>query len=139
MPSNEIPTGELVRLSQIEYDADPGQPDLMGWPVVDADGTEFGVLEDMLVDTETGEIPFATICAGDKCTAVPLELFFLDEPARRLVLPVDQEEVMKSPDFTDDTEDIQPHIDYWGQIAANWEADDMEEESEDASGNNKTL
>lgn len=140
MQNNQESAAELVRLSQIEYEADPAQPDLLGWPVVDSQGDQIGVLDDMLVDTETGEIPFASVCHGDKCTAVPLELFYLDEQAKRLVLPVEQEDLTRAPQFSDETEDIQPHIDYWNQVEANWEAEDTVEGEavEESSGNNRT-
>jgi hypothetical protein len=126
--------GELVRLSQIEYEADPNQPDLLGWSVADAEGEAFATLDDMLVDVETGEIPFASICYNDRCTAVPLELFFMDEPNKRLVLPVNKEELSDAPQFTDETEDVQPHIDFWDNITADWEEEEEEEESPQNQG-----
>ena len=118
---SEEKVGELVRLSQIEYEQEPGAPNLLGWPVADQEGDEFGKLDDMLVDVETGEVPFASICYADKCTAVPLEVLFLDEPNHRLVLPVDKGELADAPQFSDETEDIQPYIDYWNNLTEDWE------------------
>lgn len=115
--------GELVRLSQIEYEQEPGQPDLLGWPVADQDGREFGSLDDMLVDVETGDVPFASICYDDKCTAVPLDVMFLDEPNHRLILPVTKEDMLDAPEFTDDTEDVQPYVEYWNRLADSWQSD----------------
>jgi sporulation protein YlmC with PRC-barrel domain len=113
--------GELVRLSQIEYEQDPAAPNLIGWAVADQQGEEFGKLDDMLVDVDTGEVPFASVCYGGKCTAVPLEVMFMDEPNQRLVVPVDKDEMMNAPEFTEDTEDVQPFIDYWNEITADWD------------------
>ncbi len=115
--------GELARLSQMEYEHDPSEPDLIGWPVSDEEGNEFGTLNDMLVDVDTGEVPFATVCFEDRCTAVPLEVMFMDEPNQRLVLPVGRTEMMDAPEFTEETEDIQPFIDYWNRVTAEREAD----------------
>jgi len=115
--------GELVRLSEIEYEPEPGQPDLLGWPVADAGGEVIGRVDDLLVDTETGEIPFGSICYGDRCTAVPLDLMFLDEPNGRLVLPVSKDELENAPEFTDDTEDVQPYVEYWGRLVEKWQAE----------------
>lgn len=119
--------GELVRLSQMEYEKDPSQPDLIGWPVADQGGSDFGVLDDMLVDVDTGEVPFASICFSGRCTAVPLELLYLDEGNRRLILPVGQAELADAPEFDEDTEDVQPYVDYWNSIAANWQMPEDED------------
>jgi len=115
--------GELVRLSELEYEQEPGQPELLGWPVADADGKTIGRVDDLLVDTETGEIPFAAVCYDDKCTAVPLELMFLDEPNRRLVLPAHKADLENAPQLTDETEDVQPHAQYWDGLVGAWQAE----------------
>lgn len=122
--------GELVRLSQIEYDTEPGEPDMLGWPVADAKGDVFGQVDDMLVDVESGEIPFASIRYNDRCTAIPLDLLYLDEDNKRLVMPVDNTQLADAPEFTDETEDVQVFIDYWDNIAANWEDELIETEEE---------
>ena len=119
--------GELVRLSQTEYEQDPTAPNLIGWPVTDQDGEEVGRLDDMLVDVDTGEVPFASVCSAGKCTAVPLEVMFMDEPNHRLVLPIGKDVMTKAPEFNEDTEDVQPFVDYWNNITADW---DMEIDDE---------
>lgn len=120
--------GQLVRLSQMEDIPEEEQPELLGWMVADADGKTFGRIADLLVDTETGEIPFASVCYGDKCTAIPLEVMFLDEANKLLVLPVDQEELRDAPEFTADTEDIQRYVEFWDELTSDWEEVEEEEE-----------
>ena len=113
--------GQLIRLSQIEYDVEQGQPDLIGWPVADADGEVIGRLDDMLVDIETGDIPFGSVSFDDRRTAVPLELMFMDEANQRLVLPVTRAELANAPEFSDETEDMQLHMVFWNQMVAGWQ------------------
>ncbi len=106
---------QLVRLSQVEYETDPNQPDLIGWSVVDAEGEEVGTLHDMLADIDTGEILFAIVNYAERCIAVPLELMFLDEDNHRLVIPVEKETINCAPEFNDNTEDLETHVDFWNQ------------------------
>jgi hypothetical protein len=114
---------ELVRLSQIEHELEDGQPDMMGWPVADMSGEEVGTLGDMLVDVETGDIPFGAISYSDRCTAIPLDLMYLDEPNKRLVLPATKDQLNEAPQFTDDTEDMEPYVDYWDSIIEAWDGE----------------
>ncbi|HPP76468.1 MAG TPA: hypothetical protein PLU88_15215, partial [Armatimonadota bacterium] len=58
---------------------------------------------------------------------VPLELMFLDEASKQLVLPVTKGDLDEAPDFSDKTEDIQPHVNYWNQMVSGWQ-EEMEEE-----------
>jgi len=122
--------GQLVRLSQIEYETEPGQPDLLGWSVTDSNEDLIGTLEDMLVDIDTGEILFGSVCYNDKCIAVPLELMFMDETNKRLVLPVGKDELLEAPAFTNDTEDMQPHVSFWTRLVSDWEEESLEEEED---------
>lgn len=115
--NEEMEVSELVRLSQIEHELDAGEPDMMGWPVADMADEEVGKLGDMLVEVETGDIPFGVICYGDKSTAIPLDLMYLDEPNKRLVLPATKDQLIVAPQFTDDTEDMEPYVDYWDSVA----------------------
>lgn len=139
MEKQSSQAGQLIRLSQIEYEADPNQPELIGWTVLDANGDVIGSLNDMLVDMETGEIPFGSICYDNKCTAVPLELIFLDEQNKQLVLPVTREDMADAPDFTDETEDIQPYVDFWNEVIADWQEDVIIEEETEISRDERRM
>jgi hypothetical protein len=119
--NDDMETSELVRLSQLKHEMEAGQPEMMGWPVADMTGKEVGKLDDMLVDVETGDIPFGAICYGDKCTAIPLDLMYLDEPNKRLVLPATDKQLLDAPQFTDDTEDMEPYVDYWDGVVEAWD------------------
>lgn len=129
MQSEENKTsGQLVRLSQIDYETEPGQPDLLGWTVADSDNNLIGKLDDMLVDVDTGEILFGSVCYNDRCIAVPLELMFMDEASKRLVLPVSMEELTDAPEFAEDTEDMQLHVNFWTRLVSDWEEEPAEDE-----------
>ncbi|MEN6521473.1 MAG: PRC-barrel domain-containing protein [Armatimonadota bacterium] len=121
-------SGQLVRLRQIDYETEPGQPDLLGWEVADSDNNLIGKLDDMLVDTDTGEILFGSVCYNDRCIVVPLELMFMDEANKQLVLPVSVDELVDAPEFTEETEDMQPHIRFWTQLVSDWEEEPVEDE-----------
>lgn len=126
-------SGQLVRLTQVEYETGADQPDMLGWPVVDVDDNVIGILNDMLVDIETGEIPFGSVCCDDKCKAVPVELIFLDDEKQRLALPVTKVELDSAPDFSDETDDMQPHVDFWNELIDGWQEETTEEIEEEDS------
>lgn len=123
--------GELIRLSEVEYETEADQPDLIGWSVIDADSAALGILDDMLVDVQTGAIPFGSICYDDRCKIVPLELVFLDESNEQLVLPVTKQELDDAPNFSDETDNLQPHIDFWNRMVSRWQAEMSEDELEE--------
>ncbi|MBI2843988.1 MAG: hypothetical protein HYX78_11365 [Armatimonadetes bacterium] len=130
---NEEANSELVRLSETDYETEPGQPDLMGWPVADSAGDVFGKVDDLLVDVDTGEVPFASVCFMDRCTAVPLEVLYLDSANKRLVLPLEKEELSQAPEFTELSEDVSPYIEFWEKLMEQWEKEAAEEEEHTGS------
>jgi sporulation protein YlmC with PRC-barrel domain len=110
----EHTTGQLARLSDLDYEMEEGQPDIIGWTVVDERGTDIGKVDDLLVDLDTGSIMLAAIEFDNKHTLVPIESFALDTSNNRLILPVDRTEVESAPLFTEQTEDVSVFFDYWG-------------------------
>jgi hypothetical protein len=47
---------ELKRLSDMRYEVTDGDPDIRGWAVWASTGRELGVVDDLLVDVEAGEV-----------------------------------------------------------------------------------
>jgi sporulation protein YlmC with PRC-barrel domain len=121
-------TGQLARLSELDYEMEEGQPDVIGWNVVDENGEEVAKVSDLLVDLDSGAIMLAALSLADKETLVPIESFALDATKSRLVLPANKTELQNAPAFTNETEDVSQFFDYWGA--------DMEDEYE---GDENTL
>jgi hypothetical protein len=107
--------GGLVRLSRVTYQLADGQPDAMGWRVLDADGVEFGIVSDLLADVGTGQIIFAAVTsnASGKTALIPVEGMYLDLTAGAVVVPVSQSAVSECPEFTDEVVDVMPYVEYW--------------------------
>ena len=116
----EVYEGGLVRLSRVRYQLSDGQPDAMGWRVVDVEGIEFGMVSDLLADAASGQIVFAAITSEDtgKTALVPVEGTYLDLAESMLIVPVKESEVMSSPEFSDDVVDVMPFVEYWLRVAA---------------------
>jgi hypothetical protein len=79
---------------------------------------------------DTDNVLFGVICYGDRCTIIPLELIFMDEEQKQLVLPLTKEDLDQAPDFSDETDDVQAHVDFWNEKIADWEVGEEEEEEE---------
>jgi sporulation protein YlmC with PRC-barrel domain len=106
-------TGELARLSELDYEMEEGNPNIIGWTVVDDKGEEFAKVEDLLVDLGSGAIVMAAISYGGRQTLVPIEAFALDMPKNRMILPVEKNDLEAAPVFSEDTEDVNQFFDYW--------------------------
>jgi hypothetical protein len=109
-----VETGQLARLSELDYEMEEGQPDIVGWKVVGENNDEIAQVSDLLVDLDTGAIMLAELSYDDKQTLIPVEAFALDTANSRLILPVDKQELEGAPLFTEETEDVSVFFDYWG-------------------------
>lgn len=109
----------LVRLSRVTYQLADGQPDAMGWQVADIEGVIFGVVSDMLADAGTGQIVFVAVKTEDsgKIALVPVEGMYLDMAHDLLIVPAHENDVINSPEFTDEVVDVMPYVDYWVSLA----------------------
>ncbi|MHB9035052.1 MAG: PRC-barrel domain-containing protein [Armatimonadota bacterium] len=107
--------GGLVRLSRVTYQLADGQPDAMGWRVLDADGREFGIVSDLLADVGTGQIIFAAVKShtSGKTALIPVEGMYLDLVAGAVIVPVSELAVNECPEFTDEVVDVMPYVEYW--------------------------
>ncbi len=112
--------GGLVRLSRVRYELAEGQPDAMGWRVMDSEGIEFGTVSDLLADSFTGQIIFAAVTSDDtgRTALIPVEGARLDTVRRLLLIPVRESMMRACPDFTDDVVDLMPYVEYWMTRAA---------------------
>jgi sporulation protein YlmC with PRC-barrel domain len=70
------------------YKVVDGEPDIRGWNVYTATGRELGDVEDLLVDTELGEVVMVDIDLkrDDRHTLAPIKAAWIDREHRRVVL-----------------------------------------------------
>jgi sporulation protein YlmC with PRC-barrel domain len=65
-----------------------GEPDIRGWSVYTATGRELGDVEDLLVDTEQGEVVMIDVDLkrDDRHTLAPIKAAWIDRDHKRVVL-----------------------------------------------------
>jgi len=65
-----------------------GEPDIRGWSVFTATGRELGDIQDLLVDTDIGEVVMVDIDLkrDDRHTLAPIKAAWIDRENRRVVL-----------------------------------------------------
>ena len=79
----------LVPLKDLrDYKVVDGEPDIRGWNVWTATGRELGEIEDLLVDTDMGEVVMVDIDLkrDDRHTLAPIKAAWIDRENRRVVL-----------------------------------------------------
>jgi hypothetical protein len=79
----------LVPLKDLRnYKVVDGEPDIRGWSVWTATGRELGAIEDLLVDTDLGEVVMIDIDLrrDDRHTLAPIKAAWIDRETRRVVL-----------------------------------------------------
>ena len=71
-----------------DYKLVDGEPDIRGWNVYTATGRELGEVEDLLVDTDLGEVVMLDIDLkrDDRHTLAPIKAAWIDRDTRRVVL-----------------------------------------------------
>ena len=86
---NPADARRLVRLKELDdYKVAEGEPDIRGWRVYTATGRELGDIEDLLVDTELGEVVMVDVDLkrDDRHTLAPIKAAWIDRDNRRVVL-----------------------------------------------------
>lgn len=79
-----------------------------GDAVKNLDGEDLGHIEDLMINTESGEIAYAVLSfggflgMGDKLFAIPWKALSLDTANERFVLNVDKERLENAPGFDKD-------------------------------------
>jgi len=70
------------------YKVADGEPDIRGWNVFTATGRELGDIEDLLVDTDMGEVVMIDIDLkrDDRHTLAPIKAAWIDRESHRVVL-----------------------------------------------------
>jgi hypothetical protein len=65
-----------------------GEPDIRGWSVFTANGRELGDIQDLLVDTDLGEVVMIDIDLkrDDRHTLAPIKAAWIDRETHRVVL-----------------------------------------------------
>lgn len=71
-----------------DYKVVDGEPDIRGWSVYTATGRELGEIEDLLVDTDLGEVVMVDVDLkrNDRHTLAPIKAAWIDREHRRVVL-----------------------------------------------------
>ena len=79
----------LVHMKDLHnYKVVEGEPDIRGWSVFTATGRELGDVQDLLVDTDIGEVVMVDIDLkrDDRHTLAPIKAAWIDRENRRVVL-----------------------------------------------------
>ncbi len=96
-------------------------PVIRGWKVMDDAGKDIGKIDDVLVDTNTGEALFAiiqyggTMGIGGKRTLIPLDMLQLDESDKCAQIDCTGDCLQNAPDYDSDMADFAPFYDYWSR------------------------
>ena len=81
---------------------------ITGTDVRNAQGEDLGKVEDLMVDTTTGNVEYAVVSfggflgVGDKLFAVPLQAFAIDNDDEELVLNESKDRLENAPGFDKD-------------------------------------
>jgi len=62
-----------------------GEPDIRGWELLAIDGRRLGVIDELLVDRQTGEVSALAVRVADGLVAVPMAPARIDTRARAVV------------------------------------------------------
>src|SRR5690348_5700687 len=79
----------LIAMKDLDkYKIADGEPDIRGWNVFTATGRELGDVEDLLIDTELGEVVMVDIDLkrDDRHTLAPIKAAWIDREHKRVVL-----------------------------------------------------
>ncbi|AHG87614.1 PRC-barrel domain protein [Gemmatirosa kalamazoonensis] len=79
---------ELRPLRDLKWKVADGEPDIRGWSVFASTGRELGVVHDLLVDTEAGEVVMLDVDLkrDDRHTLAPLRAAWIDRGTKRVVV-----------------------------------------------------
>lgn len=79
---------ELRPLKDLKWKVADGEPDIRGWAVYASTGRELGIVDELLVDAEAGEVVMLDIDLkrDDRHTLAPLRAAWIDRPAKRVVV-----------------------------------------------------
>ena len=90
----------LVPLKDLgNYKIVDGEPDIRGWNVFASTGRELGVIEELLVDTDLGEVVMVDVDLkrDDRHTTAPIKAAWIDREHRRVVLNTSMFDVDATP------------------------------------------
>jgi sporulation protein YlmC with PRC-barrel domain len=86
---NPADARRLIPMRELnDYRISDGEPDIRGWAVYTATGREIGDVEDLLVDTDLGEVVMVDVDLkrDDRHTLAPIKAAWIDREHRRVVL-----------------------------------------------------
>jgi sporulation protein YlmC with PRC-barrel domain len=76
---------------------------VIGAHVDDASGNKIGSIHDLVIDTDSGRVPFAVLDHDGKLSAVPINLFKMGSKDETLILNMDKNQVAQIPTFAKGT------------------------------------
>ncbi|MCE5198310.1 MAG: PRC-barrel domain-containing protein [Armatimonadota bacterium] len=103
------------------WDVTEGQPDFRGWRVIDRNGDDVGLVDDIVVDTDASEAIFATVAPstaearGRGLTLIPLDKVDLDPPYKLVKFHGTAAQANSAPPYKAGTTDYEPYYDYWSK------------------------
>ena len=79
---------ELRPMKDLKWKVADGEPDVRGWAVYASTGRELGVVDDLLIDTEAGEVVMLDVDLkrDDRHTLAPLRAAWIDRATKRVVV-----------------------------------------------------
>ena len=85
----------------------PDEPDVRGWDLIDADGTQYGQVEELLVERATFEVAALAVTTrardGAHVLVVPMERSRIDERHRRVVTDLTPAQLARLPHLATST------------------------------------
>lgn len=86
-------------------------------------GEDIGKIEDLMIDTDSGEVVYAVLSVntgflnlGSKYFAIPLQVFDFDTGSEEIVLNIDKERLENSPGFDKDNWPSGPQHDFIDEV-----------------------
>jgi sporulation protein YlmC with PRC-barrel domain len=118
--TEERGTHEFTRLSGLrDWKIAEGEPDIRGWKVTDKSDKEIGKIDDLLVNTDSGEAAYAIVEYGgflglnEKKTLIPLNYLRISRADQRVIFPEDSARFKDAPEYRDDVRDYNQFSNFW--------------------------
>lgn len=83
---NRVPTGTQPLGALEDYEVADGEPDIRGWRVRGAEGTDLGRVDELLVDTDALRVRFLEVSGKDGSQLIPVDEVQLDRDSKHVLL-----------------------------------------------------
>lgn len=101
-----------------------GDPDIRGWDTVDQSETKVGQIDDLIIDTRSGEAAFALVSyggslgIGTKHTLIPIDDLQIDRDQSRVLVDYPAESLKSAPEYEEGKADYGSFRGFWSGMAA---------------------